>query len=265
MPTANSTADRAIEILLLFSEERPVLSSNDIAAEFKMPRSTTYRYVRSLKDQGLVEELPTGGYRLGYRIFDLARAAQRSFNILEVATPHLRKLAHDTGETILLSYLSGKQIVIVECIESAHRMRIHYNRGQILPTPAGATAKVFLAYSKSIDPREMLEGADMRRYTSRTVVDAQRVLKEVERTRKRGYSINEGELDEGVNAVAAPIPNDLGPVEYCISLVAPAVRLPKSKQLQLGPRLCTVAAEISAAAALSPRKGHSIIPPPPRR
>ncbi|MGH8236873.1 MAG: IclR family transcriptional regulator [Steroidobacteraceae bacterium] len=251
MAAANSTADRAIEILLLFSESKPVLSATDIAARFKMPRSTTYRYLRSLKDQGLVEELPTGGYRLGYRIFDLARTAQRSFNILEAAEPHLRTLARETGESVLLSYLSGRQIVVLECIQSAHPMHIAYDRGQILPTPAAATAKAFLAFSKSLNPRDVLKGVELRRYTSRTITSMQRVLKEVEETRKRGFAINEGEVDEGVNAVAVPIPNEIGPIEHCISVVAPAVRLPRAKLLGLGPVLKATASQISAAAGLS--------------
>lgn len=250
MAAANSTADRAIEILLLFGDSSPVLSASEIAARFKMPRSTTYRYMRTLKDQGLVEELATGGYRLGYRIFDLARTAQRSFSILNAAEPHLRALAHDSSETVLLSYISGKQIVILECIESPHRLRITYDRGQLLPTPAGASAKVFLAFS-NLDPKDVLKGVELRRYTARTITSMQRVLKEIEDTRKRGFAINEGEVDEGVNAVAVPIPNDIGPIEYCISVVAPAVRLPRAKLLSLGPALKEVAADISRAAGLS--------------
>ncbi|MGH8236641.1 MAG: IclR family transcriptional regulator [Steroidobacteraceae bacterium] len=254
MAAANSTADRAIEILLLFSESNPVLSANEIAARFKMPRSTTYRYLRSLKDQGLVEELASGGYRLGYRILDLARTAQRSFDILEVAEPHLRALARDTGESVLLSYLSGTRITVLECIESAHPMRIAYDRGQLLPTPAAATAKAFLAFAKSLNPKDVLKGVELRRYTPHTVTSTQRVLKEVEETRKRGFAINEGEVDEGINAVAAPIPNDIGPVVHCISVVAPALRLPRAKLLGLGPVLKVTASDISKAAGLTGRR-----------
>lgn len=245
--SANSTADRAIEILLLFSESTPVLSATDVAARFKMPRSTTYRYLRGLKDQGLVEELPTGGYRLGYRIFELARAAQSSFNILEIAQPHLRKLARETAETVLLSYLSGRQIVILECIASPHRLRITYDRGQILPTPAGATAKAFLAFSE-LDPEEVLRGTQLRRYTPQTITSSQKLLKQVEEVRQAGFAVNEGEIDEGVNAVAAPIRNEFGPVQYCVTVVGPSTRLPRAKLVRLAPMLQEVAAEIAAVA-----------------
>lgn len=247
MSAANSTADRAIEILLLFSESNPVLSATEVAARFKMPRSTTYRYLRGLKDQGLIEELPTGGYRLGYRIFDLARVAQSSFSILEIAQPHLRALARETSETVLLSYLTGTQIIILDCIASPHRLRITYDRGQILPTPAGATAKAFLAFSDSIDAEGVLKGTALRSYTSRTITSAQKLLRQVEEARKCGFAINEGEIDEGVNAVAAPILNEFGPVQYCVTVVGPSTRLPRAKLLRLGPMLQKIADAISKA------------------
>src|SRR5687767_7812175 len=53
---ANSTADRAIDILMAFSEDKPAWSTAEIAAHFGMPRSTTYRYLNSLRSYALIVE-----------------------------------------------------------------------------------------------------------------------------------------------------------------------------------------------------------------
>ncbi len=75
----NSTADRAIDVLFLFDVHTPVLSAGDIAERLGMSRSTTYRYLQSLRTSNLLEEdAVRGGFRLGSRVFELARIAVRA-------------------------------------------------------------------------------------------------------------------------------------------------------------------------------------------
>ena len=90
--SVNSTADRAIDILLLFSEDRPVWTTAEIAAHFDMPRTTIYRYLGSLRSYSLIVEDNAGGYRLGPKIFPLAQAARAGTSILKVAEPFLEEL-----------------------------------------------------------------------------------------------------------------------------------------------------------------------------
>src|SRR3990172_2284296 len=73
---ANTTADRAIDTLLLFSDEKPNWSAAEIAARFDMPRSTVYRYLNTLHTYALIVEDADGGFQLGPRIFPLARIAK---------------------------------------------------------------------------------------------------------------------------------------------------------------------------------------------
>src|SRR5690606_20673006 len=67
----NLTADRAIQLLLLYDDDRPVLTAAEVAERLGMSRSTTYRYLQSLRAAGMLEE-DARGFRLGMRIFQLA-------------------------------------------------------------------------------------------------------------------------------------------------------------------------------------------------
>jgi predicted transcriptional regulator len=67
--SANSTADRAIDILLLFTEERPTWLMAEIAAHFDMPRSTIYRYLASLRSYALIVEDDRADIGSGRRSF----------------------------------------------------------------------------------------------------------------------------------------------------------------------------------------------------
>ncbi len=108
----NRTAERAVQLLLLYSDERPSLSAIEVAEHLGMSRSTTYRYLQSLRAAGLLEEDATrSGFRLGPRIFELARVARKGLGLSEMATPTMRRLVEQTGETILLTRRSGHHVI----------------------------------------------------------------------------------------------------------------------------------------------------------
>lgn len=229
MPSANSTADRAIEILLMFNDDHPARTAVEVAERFGMSRSTTYRYLSSLRSQGLLVDAGDGAYRLGPRIFQLARVARRGYSVLQVAEPELRRLSSVTGETVLMTQLNGLELSVLECIESAHPVRISYNRGQTLPTPATASAKIFLAFG---DPRlgqTMARRRKLQRYTDHTITDTAAFGQEIEAVKRQGYAVNREEVDEGVSAIAVPVLGTGGQALYAISVVAPTYRMGRDR------------------------------------
>ncbi len=225
----NTTADRAIDVLLLFNEQRPVLTAEEVAELLEMSRSTTYRYLLSLRSYGLVEEGNTNGeFRLGPAVFQLARVARKGLGLSEVALPVMRELVDQTGESALLTCRSGLHVVCVERVESPHIVRLSYERGQVLPLHAGAAAKVLLAYLKPSEIDAVLSAAPLPHYTERTVTDPDTLLTQLKDIRAKGYAVTDGEVDVGVRGVAAPI---LGTNEQAIagiSVAGPAFRLDDS-------------------------------------
>ncbi len=234
MPSANSTADRAIEILLMFSDDRPTISAAEVAQSFEMSRSTTYRYLSSLRARGLIVDAGESTFRLGPRIFDLARIARRGYSVLQLAEPVLRRLGKATGETVLMTQISGIEISVLECIESSGPMRISYNRGQVLQTPATASAKVFMAFGDAKVAQTILRRRRFERYTERTIVDPGEIARELERVKAQGFALNRDEVDEGVSAVAAPILDARGMAHYAVSVAMPTFRATDEKL----PALC---------------------------
>src|SRR5262247_3052676 len=145
----NTTADRAIDVLLLFDEDAPVLSAGEVAERLGMSRSTTYRYLQSLRSYELLEEDEIrGGFRLGSRVYELARIARKGLGLSEVALPLMEELRDQVGEAVLLTRRSGNQVVCIERVEGLRPTRLSYERGQILPVHAGASAKVLLAFAE---------------------------------------------------------------------------------------------------------------------
>ena len=222
----NSTADRAIDVLLLFDDQGPVLSALDVSERLRMPRSTTYRYLQSLRSYGLVEDdSSSGGFRLGPRVLQLARMARKGLALPEVALPHMRELAELTGEAAILTRRSERQVVCVERVESRHRIRLTYERGTVLPPHAGASAKVLLAWLPDPELEAVLRQTELTRYTERTVTDPAALRAELAAIRQAGYAVSYGEVDPGVRGIAAPILGADGQVIAGLSTVGPSFRL----------------------------------------
>jgi len=233
-------------MLLLFDDASPTLSAQQIADGLKMSRSATYRYLQSLRSQGLLEEDATRGlYRLGPRVLELARVARKGLGVSEVALPVMERLAATVDEAVLLTRRSANQVVCIERVESQHPVRLSYERGHVLPLHAGASAKVLLAFAPPGEVEALLEGAALEQFTDSTVTDPDLLLAELVDIRTRGFAFSDGEVDAGVRGVAAPILGSDGRVIAGLSVAGPAFRLSDDRVPQVVEAAREAAGEIS--------------------
>lgn len=241
---ANATADRAIDTLLLFSEEKPSWTAAEIAAHFDMPRSTAYRYINSLRGYALIVEHANGGFHLGPRIFPLARIARASTSILAVAAPHLAALNRQFGEAVTLYERVGHEAIALARLESLHRVRINYIRGQLLPWPAAASSKVLLAHASPQDQRSLFRLMVPERYTDKTTRSFSALRSVLGKIRRQGYAFSDQERDHGIRGIAAPIFTP-GEGRHCVTLSGPTFRLTDKKRPEMISCVVRTAAKIS--------------------
>ncbi|MFJ2740797.1 IclR family transcriptional regulator [Streptomyces sp. NPDC087440] len=224
----NTTADRALDILGLFTDERPVLSGIEVATALGVAKSTAYRYLQSLVTNRFLEEAPGGGFRLGLRVLELARVARRSYGLSDIALPTLTKLAEAVHETVLLTRRVGDLVVCLDRAESqTHRVRISYERGMTLPINAGASALVLLAWSPADEVEALLRGADLRAFTPATLTEVPDIMERLEQIRGLGHAVARSELDHDVLGVAAPVFGDGDTVVAAVSVAAVGSRTSK--------------------------------------
>jgi DNA-binding IclR family transcriptional regulator len=247
----NSTADRALDILALFDEERPVITGAEVARHLGTARSTAYRYLQSLVGSRFLEEAPGGGFRLGLRLLELARLARRSYGLSDSALPVMARLAATVHESVLLTRRVGDLVVCLDRAESTtHAVRISYERGSTLPVNAGASALVLLAWSEPAEIRALLERADLRAFTPATLTDVDALMGRLAEIRSAGWSVTRGELDPEVLGIAAPVRDEASAVVAAVSVAALASRIPADRQRHVVDQVLSAAREISAGLAL---------------
>ena len=76
MAASSTTANHVLDVLLLFNQSRPTLKAEEIGNLINAPRSSTYRYIRTLRERGLLQKTADGGFALGPRTLQLAQAAR---------------------------------------------------------------------------------------------------------------------------------------------------------------------------------------------
>lgn len=116
MATLGRMADsvrKAIQVLDLFSVERPDLGPSEVAVALGIAKSTAHGLLTELAHAGLTERLPAGRYRLGWRTVGLARTMLATSNMREEAVPLMRQLSWLFGETVHLAARAGDSVVYV--------------------------------------------------------------------------------------------------------------------------------------------------------
>ena len=247
----NSTADRALIILSMFQPGRLRVSAQQVADELGVARSTAYRYLQTLSAEGYIEENPDGGFRLGMKVFELARIARQSYGISAVAVPILQQLAASTGETALLTRRSDDHVICLEREESTqHRLRLSYERGSSLALNAGASALVLLAWEDTDVVEAMFTRAQLPQFTENTVTDPREIQQRLVAIRDQGYAVTHGELDPGALGVAAPVRDEYDRVVAGLSVIAPGQRAPQTRIAELVDLVTAAAQRLGSQLAL---------------
>lgn len=241
----NQAVRHAVSVLHAFSAAEPSLGVNEIARRIGLNRSSVSRLLQTLAEARLVQQDPqTGRYRLGLGLTELASIALVGLDLRQVARPHMLRLNELTRETVSLSIWDHDAAVMVEHLPALQPVMALGWVGLRNPGHATSPSKVFLAFLDRARTADVLDGP-LPRYTARTITDRDRLLEELAEVRRCGFAINEGEYQEGLNAVAAPVRDRNGEVCAALNVSAPAFRLGGAQLLELSGEVQAVAAAIS--------------------
>lgn len=233
------SARRVLAVLMAFTRERHTLSARDLAEITRIPLPSVYRYVAFLRDTGLLVGGDRGGYHLSVRLIQLAQAAEAGDALIEIADPVMRRLAAETGETVILVRLLGQSAVCVHRVESSHSLRTSFEPGQPMSLERGASARILLASM----PPEALR-AYLEPLTRRDPAEAARLEEEVTLVRERGWASSAEEIDQGIWAAAAAVRDGSGTVA-ALSVPSPLVRAPEETRSELLDRVRASADHLS--------------------
>jgi DNA-binding IclR family transcriptional regulator len=110
---------RAVDVLDLFTVERPHWGPTEVAAEVGIAKSSAYELLRELARRGLLERMACGRYRLGWRLVGLARTMLQSNALSTTVIPAAHALAQQLGETVHFAALEGDRVLYATSVVPA--------------------------------------------------------------------------------------------------------------------------------------------------
>jgi DNA-binding IclR family transcriptional regulator len=236
---------RAAELLKALGARREPATVFELAERCALNRSTAWRILATLEEQGLVERDPdTGRYSVGHALVTLAAGAGHE-PLVRRAHPHLRALAEACAETASLAVPRRLQLVYVDQVQAPHVMAANW-LGRPTPLHATSTGKAFLAGLDDDELAAALPGR-LARYTDTTITSRAALRAELAEVRGRGHAVSRGELEPALWGVSAPVPAG-GRAVAVVSVWGSEARIRALGLDALGARTAAAAAEIAAGA-----------------
>jgi DNA-binding IclR family transcriptional regulator len=240
------TVARALRMLAAFDGGARELGVRDFAVLLDVHKSTASRLARTLVAHGFLERGPDSErFRLGPEAARIGLLAVGGQTLLAAARGPMDALAAQTGETVVLSVPAGDEALDVAQAGSNHLIGASTWIGRRTPLHASSDGKVFLAFGAA----ELAAGRSLARVTARTVTDHAALERQLARARRDGWARAIGDLEEGLNGVAAPIFASRGECVAALSVSGPAYRVAPERLPELARPCVTAARAIGARLA----------------
>ncbi|MDQ2080525.1 IclR family transcriptional regulator [Xanthobacteraceae bacterium Astr-EGSB] len=224
---------KVVAILNCFSTDRRSLSLAEICAMLDYPRSTTHRFLASMREVGLLDQdKQRGNYRLGIRLFEYGNTVLANLDLHREAAPFVEALQRLTNLTVHLAVFDGLRAVVVRCMESSNGVARPSTLIENAPSYCTSLGKAILAFQPKDVVKHVIERG-LEPFTERTITTGPALLAELKRTRERGYALDEGEHQPGLLCIGAPIRDENGRVFASISVNGPAWKIPIEKADEL--------------------------------
>ena len=232
--------------MMLFSLDRPLLGITEMSHVLKMNKPTVQGLVRTLLEKGFLQrDKETRKYGLGLKIYELGIILAGNLEINRKASTPAHELAKRTEQLVHMAIPDKDSCIITLDAYPWSQPFLSRSFGIRSPLYCTALGKAILAFSGRDETAAYLKNTKLIRYTSNTIVQKKQLFRELEETRRRGYSVNREEHLLNRAAIGAPIFERGGQLSAAISLVGDPKHITGEKMEALAAEVMATAMEIS--------------------
>lgn len=220
-------ATHTLAILRLLMTTDAPISAARIAAQLRLPRSTTYQLLKVMVDAGFVMHLKSHRtYGLGAAAYSLAQAYSTQQPLVRASTRHAQALAKLAGGSAHVSRLSsGMEVLYVLEERSAAAVSLITDVGVRLAAERTASGRVMLAALPDAELKARVDAAGLGRQW-------QKIHTMVQQVRLRGWAEETEEVSVGQSSIAAAVLDHTGrPAAALAVTFTPGVGVDKHAEL----------------------------------
>ena len=247
-PRIQALARASAIIDVIAAGETEGTSLGEVCRVTALNKTTAFNLLASLVTLGFVEQdKSTKRYRLGLRNLELGRIVQQRLHISHLARPVLADLCNKTKETVNLGLPDLLDYWVIDSYQGSRLLHATAYGGWRSLYHCTALGKAFLSMWDAPMRHTVYRLRGLPRQTPRTVTDIDSLEAQLERFKAKGYALDVGENEVGVNGIARAVVNGMGDVAAAISVAGHSNRLTEKVMAQIAPDVVAAAEAISVA------------------
>jgi DNA-binding IclR family transcriptional regulator len=194
-----------------------------LAAAAGLFPAKAHRYLVSLIRGGFVEQNAIDGrYDFGGAARLIGRVAMNRLDIVRIGTPLLGKLRDDLRETVFMGIWTPQGPMVIQWFDIVRPVSVVIRSGSILPIHTSAFGLVCAAYLPAEAIARALKSEMPRPGFRSRKLGAAKQAALFEEIRRDGFSVVQGDLIRGLDAIAVPVLDHRDDFIACLAAVGPS-------------------------------------------
>ena len=215
----------------------------EIASAVERSEATVSHYLSWLEGQGYITRRDDG-YQNGLKFLDIGERVKYGTGIFDIAAEQIDELAEESGELALLSVLEHGQNVLLYKSHGPDAIQTSHEIGLREPLHCSGLGKAILSELPRERVERIVDDHGLPAFTENTITDREVLFEELDRTRERGYAVDDQEAKPGIRCIAAPIVIEERELYGAVSVTAPQSRMRGERFEESLPELVTGAANV---------------------
>ncbi len=241
-----TTLANAVSVLRLFSADRVEISVTDVSRLLGMPKSSTSRLLKAMREAGLVANAgSTPRYRVGHLLFEVARLHRVNSTLVGLTDTYLAAICRESGHTGYVSILDGPDVLVIRLHPGTHALRVVTPLGSRAPAFATATGRTLLARLGTEEIRALYR-EPLVPPSPNAPQSLSELMSALDEVRRRGWCEAVDEAIPGVGSIAVSVADaeNAETLSFCLSYSASLV--PEAEKRRMIGMLTAAARDIGA-------------------
>ena len=201
---------KALVIIECVGKSPNPLKASQVASITKLDRATAFRILTYLTSLGYIfKDNSTNLYSLGHKIFDFGDKSDFLKTLTKLCFEDIKKLAFETQHITYLAVLEGPHIVYCDKVDPTG---VDAPRAFRMRQDAHSTAlgKSILSFKTIDELKNIYKSYSLYKHTKNTLTSVDKLLTELIKAKKNGYSINQAETFDYIYGIGSAILDSQG-------------------------------------------------------
>ena len=213
----NKMIKRSVDILEYAAGHLDGFRISDVMHDLRIPQSSAFDIIYTLINCEMLEikneRLKT--FALGPKTYDIGYQYIKDNNIIDIATPILKKLGDTLSKTVFMGKYDNDEVLYVFKYQPTTAILNHCSVNTRADLFCTALGKAMLAYRmEEFDFGKI----NFKKFTEKTILTIEDLKQNLEDVKKNGFAVDNREIKDYMLCISAPIFDVNGKTNYAISV-----------------------------------------------